>query len=497
MLFKRSLSEEKKNPKVATGINGLDDILRGGFPKNRFLLIEGMPGSGKTTLALQFLIEGARRGERVLYITLSETMSELEEVAESHNWDLRDIEIFELSALEKQLSVESQNTLFQPAEVELTKTTQIILREIDKIAPARVVIDSLSELRLLAQSSLRFRRQLLAIKQFFAQRHCTVLFLDDLTADNIDLQVQSLAHGVVSLEQLSPEYGSERRRLTIRKLRGVPFRGGYHDFSIKTGGLQVFPRLVAAEHRELTKSLPVSSGIPEMDELFGGGVDQATSTLIMGPSGAGKSTLALQYAIKAADLGNKSAIFTFDENITTLFARAHNLSMNFLPHVESGMISINQIDPAELSPGEFIYKIRHCVENSDVKMVIIDSLNGYINAMPHEKHLIIQLHELLAYLCQKNVLTFLVYAQHGMIGTMNSPIDLTYLSDNVVLIRNFEFQGSVRKAISVVKKRTGQHEKTIRELEIDGGIKIGKPLVNFHGVLTGVPKFKGTLDTNE
>lgn len=479
--------------KVCTGISGLDDILRGGFQRNRFFLLEGEPGTGKTTIALQFLLAGVARGESSLYITLSETQEELNEVASSHGWSLSGLEIFELSAIEQQLAIESQNTLFHPAEVELSQTTQILLGQIEKIAPRLLVLDSLSELRLLAQSSLRFRRQLLALKQFFAQRNCTVLFLDDLTSDATDLQVRSIAHGVISLEQLAPEYGAERRRLMVRKLRGVAFRGGFHDYTIVSGGARVFPRLVAAEHRERTPSGRVSSGLRSLDSLLGGGLDKGTSTLLMGPSGSGKSTVALQCAHAACAAGQRAVIFGFDETHANFLKRASSVGLPVETLTANESLRFIPIDPAELSPGEFVDRIRTEIQERGVEFVVIDSLNGYLQSMPAENYLVIQLHELLTYLNQLNIITVMVFTQHGLIYQNQSAVDLTYLSDTVLLLRYFEAQGEIRKAISVMKKRTGQHESTIREFYIDQGIHVGEPLSDFQGVFTGVPTYCGDL----
>lgn len=481
--------QTSENRNAATGIPGLDDILRGGFPENRLFVIQGQPGTGKTTLALQFLLQGVSQGERGLYIALSETSDELEVVAKSHGMSLDSIAVFELSSLEEKMAVESQNTLFHPAEVELTKTTQILIDEVQKVKPRRVVLDSLSELRLLAQNSLRFRRQILALKQFFSQAGCTVILLDDLTSENFDLQIKSIAHGVLTLEQLSPDFGPARRRLILHKLRGVEYRSGFHDFMIRPGGLTVFPRLVAAEHRAVPMERNISSGIKELDALLGGGIDQGTSTLILGPSGGGKSNIAMQYAIAAAERGEVSFIYSFDEGLGTILKRAHSVSLPLEKYLESGLIKIVLVDPAEMSPGEFIQRIRDSVENDDARIVIIDSLNGYLNAMPEERHLAIQLHELLTFLNQRGVASFLLFAQHGMLGAVRSAVDLTYLSDSVILIRNFEYRGTLNKAVSVIKKRTGPHEDTIRELKFEGGVKVGRPLNNFHGVLTGIPNY--------
>jgi circadian clock protein KaiC len=467
----------------------LDDIISGGFTSNRLYLVEGDPGAGKTTLALQYLLEGRRRGERGLYVTLSETRDELVGVAQSHGWSIDDINLCELIPSEESLLPEAQSRMFHPSEVELSETTKSVLAEVDRVKPKRVVFDSLSEMRLLAQSPLRYRRQILALKQFFSGRNCTVLLLDDRTSEAADLQLHSLAHGVLLLEQLAPEYGAERRRLRVVKMRGKRFRGGYHDFSIVTGGLEVYPRLVASEHRSPFTPGRLHSGVAEVDRLLGGGLDRGTSALLIGPAGSGKSSLALQYAVAAAERGEHSVVYTFDESLTTLFSRMLGLGIDMKPHVDSGRIRIRQIDPGEVSPGEFGYQIRRGVEEHHAKMVVIDSLNGYLSAMPEERFLTIQLHELLTYLGQKGVVTLLVVAQHGLLGVgMQTPVDASYLADTVVLFRYFEAKGRLQRAISVVKKRNGAHEDTLRELRLTSqGIWVGAPLVNFHGVLTGTP----------
>ncbi len=482
---------------VQTGIPQFDDILGGGLTPNRVYLLHGSPGSGKTTLSLQFLLEGVRLGEKVLYITLSETQMELEAVAQSHGMKLEGVEIFEMIAAEKDLEPDNQYTMYQPSEVELSVTTKDILDQVDRLKPRRVVIDSLSEIKLLAQSTLRFRRQVLALKQFFVGRDCTVLFLDDKTSvGEEDLQLESIAHGVISLEQLSPEYGAERRRLRITKLRGQKYRGGYHDFAIVRGGLCVFPRIVAAEHSQVHEEEVVSCGIPAMDAMLGGGLSTGTSVLLLGPAGVGKSTLSMQYAIEAARHGHASVLFSFDERIETMLQRADGLGMPLRPFVETGLIEIRAIDPAELSPGEFAHVVRQAVERGsgkNVRIVGIDSLNGYLNAMPEERFLMAQLHELLTYLGHMNVITFLVVAQHGLLANaMKTTVDTSYLADTVILFRYFEAQGEVKQLISVLKKRNGQHERTIREFSLGAeGIRIGGPLTQFQGVLTGTPVYQG------
>jgi circadian clock protein KaiC len=479
-----------------TGITGLDDVLMGGLARGRLYVIEGVPGSGKTTLAMQFLMAGARRGEPVLYITLSETANELRAVAQSHSWDLTGITVRELLPQEETLSGDDQYTMFHPSEVELASTTKLILQDVDRVKPTRVVFDSLSELRLVAGNPLRYRRQILALKQFFSVRNCTVLLLDDLTATDHDLHVQSIAHGVILLQQMNPEYGGERRRLRVVKYRGSSFRSGYHDYLINKGGLDVFPRLVAAEHRHVKKAAKLPSQIPELDSLLGGGLEEGTSTLIVGGAGTGKSTIAAQICSAAASRGQKSVMFLFDESPNTLFTRCAGLGICVEEHNDKGLIRIVQIDPAEMSPGEFSHNIRQAVEEWGASIVVIDSLNGYLNAMPEERFLTIQLHELLMYMNQQGVATILIGAHQGVVSSqMTTPVDASYLADAVVLLRYFESKGEVRQAISVVKKRGGAHERTIREFALGaGGIRVGDTLRNFRGVLTGVPVYEGPND---
>jgi circadian clock protein KaiC len=477
--------------RASTGIPGLDHILGGGFPHDRAYLVEGDPGSGKTTLGLQFLREGVRRGETVLYVTLSETRAELEAIAASHGFTLDGMEVHELSAGDKTgFAPDDHYTFFHPSEVELGETTRAVLSEVELVNPTRVVFDSLSEMRLLAGEPLRYRRQILGLKQFFVGRHCTQLLLDDRTSQAGDPQLQSIAHGVVTLEQLAPEYGAERRRLRIIKMRGVKFQGGFHDFVITTGGLTVFPRLVAAESRQPREAGTASTGITEFDQLLGGGLDRGTSTLLIGPSGAGKSAIATEIAVAAAARGERVAAYLFDEGLDTYRRRAKGLGADVEPFIASGHIALTQVDPAELSPGEFASQIRVAVDRDDASVVVVDSLNGYVNSMPEERFLLAQLHELFMFLRQRSVVAISVVAQHGMVGAMQTPIDLSYLADNVILLRFFEAAGQVRQAISVLKKRAGSHEKTIRELRLQpSGVALGKPLTEFQGVLTGMPNF--------
>jgi circadian clock protein KaiC len=481
--------------RCSTGVAGLDDILAGGLPANCFYLVQGDPGSGKTTLALQFLLDGLRHDESVFYITLSETKAELLSVARSHDWSLDDIPLLELTAMESLLRPDAQTTVFHPSEVDLNNITELLLERIHEIEPRRVVFDSLSEFRLMAETPLRYRRQLLRLKQEFAKCGSTVLLLDDKmdnSAIGSDPHILSLAHGVLELEQLAPDYGRSRRRLRVLKLRGVAFREGYHDYLIETGGLRAFPRLVAAEHHVPFRQAPVPSGLRELDDLLGGGLDRGTTALIMGPAGTGKSTLAMQYAAQMAGRGERSLVFAFDETRSLVLSRAAALGIDIAPHVESGMITVQQVDPAEITPGEFSGRITDGVETG-CRLVVVDSLNGYLNAMPGEKCLNMQLHELSAYLNQQGVLTLYILAQHGLFAAGDADVDLSYLADTVVYLRFFEAGGAVKQAISVIKKRSGAHERTIREFAIESGrgIHIGEPLREFRGVLPRMPEFFG------
>jgi circadian clock protein KaiC len=480
--------KSREHLRCGTGVSGLDEIVAGGLPANRLYLVQGEPGVGKTTLALQFLLEGVRKGEAGLYITLSETKDELEVVADSHGWDLEGIHLYELSSIEQQLKQQEANTFFHPAEVELNRTTQALLAEVERTKPLRVVFDSLSEMRMLADTPLRYRRQILQFKQFFAGRKCTVLFLDDRSAGQTDLQVESIAHGVIMLEKASPSYGVARRLLNVVKIRGSGFLEGNHDFIIRKGGMTVFPRLVASNHHVEFQREDFPSGISHLDTLLGGGLGRGTSTMFMGPPGTGKSTLALRFALAAAQRGEKALFFIFDETVGTLTSRAAKLNMDISQHVASGTICVEQVDPAEISPGELAHRIRDAVLQRGVKMVVIDSINGYLNATPDERFLNLQLHELLAFLNQQGVITIMVLAQQGLVGVMQSNVDLTYLADTVVILRYFEVKGSVKQAVSIIKKRSGDHERTIREICVDKmGIHVGEALQEFHGVLTGVP----------
>jgi circadian clock protein KaiC len=481
----------QRQSRVSTGIPGLDDVLTGGLPAGHLYLLEGDPGTGKTTVALQFLLEGLKKGERGLYVTLSESKGELEVVAASHGWSLSQLPIFEMAPLQDEIDPEAQYTIFHPSDVELSDTIASVLKQVDSICPQRVVFDSLSELRMLARDALRYRRQILALKRYFAGRNCTALLLDDRTAEGDNLQLQSIAHGVLMMQSLERDFGIKRRRLEVRKLRGSTFREGFHDYNIETGGVVVYPRLVAAEHKPGFDREYMSSGIASLDKLLGGGLHTGTSTLLMGPAGSGKSTVAMQYAMTAARKKQRTVIFAFDESIATLLERAKGIGMDFASQLDSNMIRIKQIDPAELSPGEFVSQVRRAVDQERAKVVVIDSLNGFLSSMPHEQALPLQLHDLLAYLGQQGVVTIMTLSQYGFVGsTMSTPVDVSYLADAVVLFRYYEARGEVKQAISVVKKRTGSHERTIRELNISSaGVGLGDALRQFEGVLTGTPRF--------
>lgn len=482
-------------PKLSTGTAGLDLILGGGIDPGRTYLVEGTPGTGKTTLALSFLIAGARRGDTALYVTLSESEDELRAVAANHGWSLDGIDIFELISVAG-MDGEAEQSVLHPAELELGETARAVMQRVRELNPARVVFDSLSEIRLLAENPQRYRRQVLALKYFFAQQKCTVMLLDDRSSEpssaNADLKLHSMAHGVVTLEQIALDYGAERRRLRVVKLRGSQFRGGYHDFTIQRGGLAVYPRLVAHEHHTNFDHARVSAGNAGLDELLGGGLSPGTNTLLIGPSGVGKTTTAISALIAALRRGSRAAYFLFDEGLPTLFARSALLNMDLRPFVEDGQLSIRQIDPAEMSPGEFTHHVRQAIEHDQAQFIVIDSLNAYLQSMPGEKYLLLQMHELLTYLNQQGVITLMVLGQHGVLGQVTAAVDLSYLADCIVLMRYFEAKGEVRKAVSIMKARTANHERTIREVTIGSdGMTVSAPLKGMQGVLTGALVWTG------
>lgn len=480
---------------VTTGISGLDTILRGGLPKSRLYLLEGQPGAGKTTLALQFLLEGAARGESCLYITLSESADELTEVAHSHGWTLDALNLFELASAQEYLGDGQQQSVLHPWEVELDGTVKLIQAEVERLKPTRVVFDSLSELRLLAQDPLRYRRQVLALKQYFSPRNITVFLVDDLTGNGgeRDAHLHSLCHGVISLERLTLDFGAARRRMQIQKLRGVDFIGGYHDLSLLKGGMRIYPRLIASEHDVPFTGEPVSSGNIEIDALLGGGPRRGTSTLLTGPAGSGKTNVALHYVVAACERGERCCVFEFDERTGTLLTRAKALGMDLQAHIDNGLLELRQMNPAEVTPGEFAWEIRASVEERDCRVLVIDSLNGYLSSMPQEKQLMLQMHELLSYLNQSGVATFFINPQSGLVGTMSTGnLNVSYMADTVILFRFFEAGGRIRKAISVIKNRSGPHEDSIREIRVDAnGLRLSEPLQAFRGILTGTPEFIG------
>jgi circadian clock protein KaiC len=475
--------------RASTGIPGLDDILGGGLPVDRLYLARGNPGVGKTTLALHFLLAGVRNNERVMYITLSETETEIRQVAASHGFSLDGVQLFELSSAEQTLRLNDENTLYAAEDVDLKETVRVLLEEVDRVKPQRVVFDSLSEIRVLAQSPMRYRRQLLALKQHFIGRACTTLLLDDNSPGGEDVQVESLAHGVISLEQKTMGYGADRRQVRVVKLRGSSFRSGHHDFVLRTGGLEVYPRLVASEHRSTLQAEPVASGVPALDAMLGGGIDRATCTLLMGPAGCGKSAVSTQFALAAARRGEAASLFLFEERIGTWLKRGEQLGMPLQEEMDAGRLKIHQIDPAELAPDEFSHLVRRSVEQDGATVIVIDSMTGYFNAMPDAAFLSLQMHELLAYLSEHRVASVITMTQSGLIGHgMSSPVDISYLADTILLFRYFESRGRVKKALSVIKKRAGAHEDAIRELSFGaGGIQVGDPLRNLHGVLSGTP----------
>ena len=479
--------------RASTGIPGLDDVLGGGLPSRHIYLVEGDPGSGKTTLGLHFLLDGVRRDEKGLYVTLSETASELRTVAASHGWDLAGIELFELVSSEG-LSPDLEQSILHPSQIELGETVRGVIAAVERLQPQRVVFDSLSEMRLLAQDPLRYRRQVLALKKFFADQGCTVMLLDDRSSRDTDQQLHSIAHGVINLEQAVDQYGPERRRLRVLKMRGIRFRGGEHDFVLDTGGLAVFPRLVAAEHRLEVEHKVLSTGVPKLDELMGGGMPRGSNSLFSGPSGVGKTTTAVCCTFSALQRGERAVYYLFDEGLSTLVVRARALGMDIHPYLEIGQLQVVPLDPAEVSAGEFAHMVREAVEEGQARVVVIDSLNAYLQAMPGSKYLMLQMHELLTYLNHRNVVTILILAQHGVLGEVHSEVDMSYLADAILLFRFFEARGKLLKAVSMIKSRTTAHELTIREFRLGPqGLEVGQELTDFEGVLAGVPVYHGKV----
>lgn len=498
-----SRADQPNTARAATGIAGLDTILNGGFPSHWIYLLQGAPGTGKTTLGLQFLLEGLKEGERVLYITLSHTRRELSEIAHSHGWSLDEMPVHELSAGEAVTYIASEQTVFHTADVELKETTDTILEVINRIKPERLVFDPIEQIRLLTDSPLRYRTQLLTLKQALVDMECTTLFLTGEPSGKSDQQLDSLVHGALVLEQNAPDYGDVRRRLKVDKGRGMRYHGGYHSFRIRTGGLEVYPRLETPDTNNNGRALRtvVKSGVEEFDTLLGGGLEEGTACLLIGPTGTGKSSLAALYAHAAALRGERSAVFLFDERPETFHRRSEGMGLNLQPQVEAGLIHMQQVNTGELTPGEFTHTVRQAVDEDKARVVVIDSLTGYLSAMPQQTQLIPQLHELLSYLSRQGVLTFLIMAERGVLGSGElEPVDVSYLADAVVLLRRFEAEGQLRRAISVIKKRYGAHESTIRELRTtSSGVQVGEPLTTFSGVLTGTPIYEGraaTLLTN-
>ena len=491
------VSEHPATERASTGVPGLDYLLRGGLPCHRIHLIEGHPGAGKTTLGLQFLLEGVRRGESCMYITLSETVDELRANAASHGFDISGIHMQELQPAEN-LRPEEQYTLFHPSEIELGDLSRSVFEAVEKFKPARAVLDSVSDMRLLARDSLRYRRQILGLKQFFVGRGCTLLLLNEIGVSDTDAHIQSLAHGVIRLEQSVHDFGIARRRLEIAKLRGVAYVGGFHDFKIETGGLRVFPRLENRRQRPLSGET-LKTGLAPLDALLDDGVPMGTCTLVLGPSGVGKSTLGSHYLASAAKKGIHAAAFLFDEQRQTFLDRGDALGMSLSKYAKSGLMQISKIEPGSMSPGEFSHHVRKAVEDDKVRVVLIDSLTGYLTAIPESEAAVVRLHELVSYLASCGAATFLTVAQQGMLGqNMMSPIDVSYIADTMFMMRFFEAGGSVRKALSVVKKRTGRHETTIREIGVkNNGLWVGEPLIGFRGVLTGVPEYVGSLQSGK
>lgn len=490
-------------PQDPTGISGLDDILRGGLPAGQIYLLEGASGAGKTTFGLQFLLEGVRRGETVLWCTLAETESQLHSTARAHGWDLSAVHIANVADGlpaeaaqddERQAAAGGSYSFFSPGDIELHDVTEAIFRLAEKVRPRRVVFDPFSDVKLLARDQLRYRRQLLQLREHFARMGSTVLLIQEHGLEQpSDPAGEGVVHGIIGLYQTAPDYGKPRRRLRVHKLRGVDYREGFHDVAIQTGGLVVYPRLLASEHALPEDRSLVTSGLPPLDQMLGGGLDRGASLLVMGPSGAGKSTLGSQFAIASAQRGERAVVYLFDETRRAYLARADGLEMPLRRHIDAGRAEIVQVNPAEFSPGEFAHRVRADVERGDARLVVIDSLNGYLAGMTDEAHLAMHMHELLTYLALRNVVTLLTMNQQGMIGeTHHMPVDVSYLADAAMVLRYFEAAGSVRRAASVVKRRCGPHEVLIRELSIGPpGVQVGAALHDFQGVLSGQPQWRG------
>jgi circadian clock protein KaiC len=484
-----------ESPLIATGIPGLDDILLGGLPAGQTYLIEGDPGTGKTTLAMQFMQAGLQNGEPCLYVTFSESRRDLLSSSHAHGWSLEPQILEIIPSHDDTLDESERYTVFHPSEVEIVSTLRRLTGEVDRVNPTRLVLDSLAEFKLLSGDAVRYRRQLLALRQFLAARDMTVFLLDDRTANENgigDLQTHSVAHGVIRLEKLQRSYGVTRRHLEIVKVRGTGYREGFHDYTIERGGMKVYPRLLVRDADDSAGVEPgpiVRSDLAELDRMTGDGIDSGSSTLILGPTGSGKSSLALRYAFAASQRGERALYYAFDEMAATIKKRARNFGMDLDAEIRKKTLRLQQVDPAELSPGEFAYRIQREVEQNGARLVVIDSLNGYLNAMPGENDLLLQMHELLAFLNQKDVATFVVLTQQGLVGALQVPVDISYLADNLIVLRYFEAGGSVRQAISAVKKRGGDHERTIREYKFaSSGICIGEPLTKLRGILTGLPE---------
>jgi circadian clock protein KaiC len=483
------MSEQSKLPIIETGIPELDVILRGGLPKNRLHLIEGAPGTGKTTLGLRFLLDGVDRNLRCLYVTLSETTEELVTTASTHGWNTDGIEFFELIPEEAQ--PERQQTVLFPTEVEFGKTIEQLTKRIEEFNPDRIIIDSVSELRMLAQDKLQFRLQMTSLKRFLQQRDITVLLLDDLT-ENDKGDLHSFVHGVLSLGLFERDYGAARRRMRIAKMRGVNFQSGWHDYAIVTGEILVFPSLIAEEHESVVQGIPLLSVFDDLNSVFPQGLDRGTTTMLIGPSGAAKSTIAMSYALAAQRDGESASFFSFDETYETFQRRNESMNLDPTEAMDAERFYWRRMNPSRISPGEFVWQVRRDVEDRNVRVVVIDSINSYLSTMPEEQSLILHLHELLSYLNKRGIVTILVLAQQGVVGDVENPVDLSFLSDTVILCRFFEAAGTLRRALAIVKRRTGTHTLAIHEYRLSSsGMQVGPELTELRGIFTGVPAYTG------